>query len=458
MLSPQFVRPAGFIVGAGTALTAFGIAAPAHATVDCSTGVTVNADELAIREAISDGESLICVNPGTIDLSSAGFGGAEAINIDGQNLHLVALGDVTFDGGDEADNAILSFGTSDEDLTIDGFTFSNFDNPGGNAYPAVMLDGSSGTLTVLNSTFTGNFGYGVIGATDFDEDDLLPNVVVDNSVFDTNSSVLGTVWAYGDVVVSNSTFIGEENSSPVINGGYQDLTKTTVLYGNYFEGNSTESSTVEVDGESNAIYNNTFVNNYSVSDSEGSVITFAPGAGGSVAFNTFAGNDSDYDNANLFLVDANNVVFHGNVFDLTVDEVAVEGTNATVTDGGGNFSTNELDETFFSDDTSVSGATSDELDLQDAADNGGSTWTMALGANSIARNVLDASLVANELGPDLDWDQRGEARGDLVDSGAWDDGTSELASTGVDATGIALTGGLIGAAGVALVARRRRSA
>lgn len=458
MLSSKFVRPAGFVVGAGTALTAFGLAAPAQAVVDCADGVTVDATELAIRVAIGDGETLICVNPGTIDMSSNGVDSdSTPLNVDDQDLHLVALGDVTFDGGDDADFALIAFGATDENLTIDGFTFTNFNNNGNTTLPTVMLDGSAGTLTVINSTFTNNNGYAVVGASDFDDTGLLPDIVIENSYFEGNSVGLGTVWGYGNIAVSNSTFIGEENSWGVINGNDQDGTKSTILHGNYFEDNSASDAVVSLTGDSNSVYNNTFLNNYSSSSDDGSVITFNNDAGGSVAFNTFAGNDSDYDNANIELSESNDVVLHGNVFDVLEGELAIAGTNTTVTDGGGNVTTSD-EGYYFGDDTSVIEATSDEIDLQDPADNGGSTLTMALGEDSIARDVLESSLVANELGPDLDWDQRGEARGDLVDAGAWDDGESSLASTGVDAAGIALTGGLIGAAGAALVVRRRRKA
>lgn len=460
MLSSKFVRPAGFVVGAGTALTAFGLAAPAQAAVDCSTGVTVNATEIAIREAIGNGETLICVNPGTIDMSSSGADSdSVAFNVDNQDLHLVALGEVILDGGGEADHAIMSFGGSDEDLTIDGFTITNFSNGGENdPLPAVLLDGTTGTLTILNSTFIGNSGYGVIGATDFDDEINYPDIVIDNSHFEDNATNLGTVWGYAYIDVGNSSFINDESASGIINHDAASEDSYTVVHGNFFSDLGTSSSALFLTAASNSVYNNTFVNNIGDESDGGSVITFEDSALGVLAFNTFAANDGANGQANVALVNNNEVVFHGNVFDTLTGENGISSTNSAITDGGGNISTSELDSAYFDDATSVTRATTEDISLGDPADNGGSTWTMALGEDSIARDVLESSLVANELGPDLDWDQRGEARGDLVDAGAWDDGESGLASTGVDAAGIALTGGLIGAAGAALVVRRRRKA
>lgn len=456
MISHKLLRPAGFAVGAGTALTAFGIVQPAHATVDCSAGVTVDADELEIREAIAAGETLICVNPGTIDLSSNGFEDATGIGVDDQDLHLVALGEVILDGGNESRNAILLSGASDENLTVDGFTIRNFYNFGGgsNTLGLVSMAGSSGTLTVLNSTFTSNVGYSVVSNTDSESGDA-PSIRIDNSYFSGNNASEGTIAGYGSIEVTNSTFVGEDNDGGVINA--RSVESPVTVSGNYFEDNSSSNGIINLNSTDNSVYNNTFVENFSNSDEDGSVLTFQTGSDGIVAFNTFSDNDSDYELGNVHAVADNDVALYGNVFETFADEGALTGTDPVVTDGGGNISTSSLDEGYFTNSSSKVGVTAEEIALGSPADNGGATWTMALGAESVARDVVEASVVAVELGSLMDVDQRGDSRGDLLDAGAWDDGGSGLANTGVDALGIAMAGGVLGAAGAALIARRRRT-
>jgi LPXTG-motif cell wall-anchored protein len=124
-------------------------------------------------------------------------------------------------------------------------------------------------------------------------------------------------------------------------------------------------------------------------------------------------------------------------------------------DYGGNFSTTN-ESALLDDPSSYSNVAESALDLGDIADNGGPTYTAALGADSIAIDAVSPAVAAAIFGESFAVDQRGDDRVGNIDAGAFEFG--ELADTGVDATGIALTGGVLGAAGVALVARRRRKA
>jgi hypothetical protein len=460
MLRRSFSRPLSIAVGAGTALTAFGVAAPADATVDCTGGVTINATEAALRSAINNGESLICINPGTIDLSSAGTdGSANPIEITNSNLSLYALGAVTFDGGGETDAALLSTGTADEDLTVDGFTFTGFDGGDIEALGVVNLDSTTGTLTVLNSTFTDNTGYAMVSSTDYWSDGLA-DVVVDNTVFDGNDVWSAQVWGKADVTVTDSTFVHNNDSSAVASDGEWDLgANQTTISGSHFGSNVGDDPAVEISGDIAEIVNNTFESNTFEGSGRGAVINVEADQDATIAFNTFAYNVSD--NGVDIQIDTNTEVgLTGNIW-LTEDDGALAKTDETDTsavfvDNGGNFSTAD-DSVFLDNANSSNNVSVSSLDLIAPADNGGPTWTVALGADSIAIDAVDPVVAANALEYDLSVDQRGENRVGFIDAGAFEYG-SQLAATGVNATGIALTGGALGVAGVALAARRRRKA
>lgn len=147
-----------------------------------------------------------------------------------------------------------------------------------------------------------------------------------------------------------------------------------------------------------------------------------------------------------------NIWVSGTAGSLTRDETD---TTANYIDAGGNFSTTN-ESAFLDDPSSSSNVAESALDLSEPADNGGPTWTAALGADSVGIDAVRPSVASALLGFAFDVDQRGDDRVGNIDAGAFEFG--ELADTGVDATGIALTGGVLGAAGVALVARRRRKA
>jgi len=444
-------------LGAGTALSAFGVATPAGATVDCGAGVTVDATEAAIREAITADETLICVNPGTIDMSTTGVdASAEPFEVLGADLTLIALGTVVLDGGDVALNAILSMGSASEDLTVDGFTFSNFNNSDlDNGYGVVNLEHSSGTVTVINSTFIDNVGYAMVGGSDWDTDSLFPEVVVDNSVFESNSVDLAIVSGKSDATITDSTFTDCYGQLDIVLSNGEAGSTHTEVSGNFFASNEVWS-VINADGDTSLIYNNTFVENVN----GGSVLFVGSEQDSVVAFNTFAHNASDVvsPNADVMISAETNVSLLGNIWvngtagSLTRDETD---TTANYIDAGGNFSTTN-ESAFLDNPSSSSNVAESALDLGEAADNGGPTWTAALGADSVAIDAVRPSVASALLGFAFDVDQRGDDRVGDIDAGAFEFG--ELADTGVDATGIALTGGVLGAAGVALVARRRRKA
>ncbi|WP_051911359.1 PxKF domain-containing protein [Methylomicrobium agile] len=120
-------------------------------------------------------------------------------------------------------------------LTITkGFSFSSNDYVGGDG----ILN--YGTLTVSNSTFTGN-GHGPsspsIGAGIYNAGIL----TVSNSTFSDNfAAVGGGIANEGTLTVSNSTFSG--NDSIFSGGGIRNIAGTATVTGSTFSGNSTDST------------------------------------------------------------------------------------------------------------------------------------------------------------------------------------------------------------------------
>jgi len=443
-------------LGAGTALSAFGVATPAGAITDCSAGVTVNATEAAIRAAITAGETLICVNPGTIDMSPTGVDSSgEPFVVEGADLTLVALGTVILDGGDDQDHAILSNGFAFESLTIEGFTFTGFHTESDFGTAVVELRDSTGQLTVINSTFVDNVGYAMVGTNE--SSGRYPTLSVATTVFENNESWYGEVSGKSDVTVIDSTFVQNSGQNEVISWGFEDA--NTQITGNFFAGNGGGGSVVYTATDTSSVYNNTFYQNLNEDDG-GVAMTVSSGQDAVIAFNTFAYNVSD-GNANADIrIDADtDVSLLGNMW-ISNPAGSLESHDntdptANYIDEGGNFSTTN-ESAFLDDPTSESNLTTGAMDIQTPADNGGATRTAALGANSVGIDAVRPSAATALLGFAFDVDQRGDDRVGNIDAGAFEFG--ELADTGVDATGIALTGGVLGAAGVGLVARRRRKA
>lgn len=463
MLARRVFSGAGVAVTAGTVLSAFGVVTPAVAEIDCSAGVTIDADETDLRNAIVNGEDIICINPGTINLGLTGDDGtAEAITVDSQDLTVYAAG-VTFDGGLEASSAFAFTSASAHNLTIEGATFTDFDGIGDGVDPLITFI-SSGTVTILDSRFESNSNYAAVGALD-PGDTYYGSIVVEDSTFQDNTFVYGAVWGYSDITVRTSSFLNNEGSQASAIEKWSDYTtyenSSLTVEGNYFADNSAGSeSTIYVDGLDANITNNTFENNYSGSDWAGVDIAYDEDATGLMAFNTFAGSTSDYDRGVVSFGANSDVDVFANLFvpgegiasSLDRDE------SAAVTDFGGNVSTRDDSDTL-ADESSQSDMTSDDIALESATDNGGPTWTMALGSGSVAQDAVTIA-IADELTLEA-LDQRGEQRGEFADAGAWDDGAAaepidtELAATGADVTGVALAGAVLGATGAALVARRR---
>lgn len=462
LLSKKIVRPAGLVVGAGTALSSFGLAVPAQAAVDCSTGVTVAASEQAIRDAIADGETLICVNPGTIDLSSSGpDAAADPIEVFGADLTLVALGEVILDGGDETTNAIVSVGSSDENLTVDGFTIQNFFNDNDNPYGVVGLWGSSGAITVLNSYFTSNSGYATVTAEG--DGEFSGEVVVDNTSISDSTMLIAQVWGKGDITVTRSRFLENDGNAVNSENEYDDAVVT--IHSNIISETQNGPTVLYIDAESSLIYNNTFTDNVDTTGGNGPTVIWLQEAQDSViAFNTFVNNTATGGGPNIRIETETEARLLGNIWindgDFALQSHDETDVTAVFIDEGGNFA-NTDESQYIGHLTSDNEVPDAEFDISAPADNGGVTETAAIGADSVAIDAVLVDVANDVLGIEFTRDQRGYNRVGARDAGAYEYGATpdeELAATGADASIIALTGGVLGVAGVALVARRRRQA
>lgn len=478
MVSRRTATRIGVVAGVSAVASAFGPIAPAQAYT-CDT--TIAPTKANLVGAISDGHTIICITAGTMNMGLGAIGENGPILVD-DDVTLVGIGDVVIDGNDEAPSFLLGASETDTEtnITIDNLTVTDFHDWDYNEYewgvtknvPLVGLHGNSaGTVTVLNSTFSDNNTYlSVVGAIDQETTgptDQYGNIVIDNSVFEANISEDAVVWGYGNVTISNTRFTDNSTANGIVETYRDDESTDGILTftNNLVEGTISGGSLLNLESSISYVSNNSFVDNSSES-SYGAILKVTYVQSAHFAFNTVTGTESS-GGADLWTEDGNSSLrLLGNIFAGDSSAAIHVGDGASVVDHGGNFSTAD-DAAALDSPSSQSNVDVADLALGELADNGGPTATRALGADSIAVDVASAEEFSELFDYALDTDQRGFVRtGDLLDAGAFqsdgydpaDDGEEYLAATGVDGTSIAVIGGVIGAAGVALVSRRRRKA
>jgi hypothetical protein len=158
--------------------------------------------------------------------------------------------DTTIDGGNQitisgGNNVGVFEVTADANFTVQNLTIAN-----GNSAPYGSGIQNGGTVTVTNSTFSGNSGSNSI--------DSYGTLTVTNSTFSDNSGGgIGTI--FGTTTVTNSTFSG--NSSGIYDGGTVTVTNSTFSgnsgsgIGNY-SGTLTVTNSTFSDNSGGGIYNN----------------------------------------------------------------------------------------------------------------------------------------------------------------------------------------------------------
>lgn len=310
---------------------------------------------------------------GTLTISSSTFSGNRAaIGSGGAILNsggTLTISNSTFSdnrassGGGIAIPDALSFGGA---ATISNSTFS--DNDGGSSGGGISVVGDA-ELTVTRSVFSGNrAGYG--GGIDNGDTHRTRNLVVRNCTFTSNHADYsggGINNQSGTLTVSGSTFSG--NRADIYGGG---------AISTFFGGTLMLS-------------NSTFSVNRADTDRGGGIILDL--STGTISNSTFSGNSATH-GGNIYNSDATITLEN------TIVANSPSGGNCygTIVDGGGNLSY---------PDTTCPGINADPK-LSPLQNNGGPTFTMALGSRSAA---LDAANDATCTAPPVNsLDQRGVAR------------------------------------------------
>ena len=200
-----------------------GALAIAYAPVARAGGVVSSCDEASLLTAVTGGGMVTFTCSGTITLTAT----------------ITILADTTIDGAGQnvtisGGNAVrVFFVPSGVQLNLNKITIAN-----GNANSSTYAQGggiaSYGTLTVTNSTFSGNSAQ-FVGGGIFS----FGTLTVTNSTFAGNSAQLvgGGIFSYGTLTVTNSTFTG--NSAPVgFGGGIYHVAGGTVTLRNTIVANS----------------------------------------------------------------------------------------------------------------------------------------------------------------------------------------------------------------------------
>jgi predicted outer membrane repeat protein len=411
---------------------------PAHATplLSCDGITTIPATEDALRAAIAGTDAVICIDPGTIDFSNGVDLTDGPIDI-ARDVAIIGVGAVTFEGGNDT-SFLTTLNASALTVTVQNITFQN-------GYTSEVTLGSAidfsaaGTLTVLNSTFTGNGGFGAALAGKNHAPSLFapqPAIVVDNSLFSSNGSATdsgngGAIFAYGDLTVTNSTFLN--NSSSTRGGAIVAEAALTVqanLFANNFASDGGGAINVVGGGPTADISNNTFVNNQAT-NLGGAVIVERDA---NFAYNTFVDNVAGTSGNALFKNSIDSVILLANIFASSTDAAAAQigeetpGGASPYADFGANISTSAADAANALNNSNAIpghvGAPYLTLALSPLADNGGLTQTVALNAGSIAIDAATPEIrVAATAITQPTTDARGVSRGDdtvASDAGAYE--------------------------------------
>jgi predicted outer membrane repeat protein len=295
-------------------------------------GVVSTCDEVHLNSALAGGGSVTFSCSGTITLTSA-ITIAANTSIDGTGQT------VAVSGGGAVQVFLVNSGVN---FSVNNLTIEN----GHSIFDGGGISSNHGTLTVTNSTFSGNtVGRSGGGIVSFNGGVL----VVTNSTFSGNSAGFGGgIYSDGTLIITNSTFSGNTASSG--GGGIINSDGKVAVTNSTFSGNTAPPSF------GGAIYN----------------------SGGSVKLqNTILANGTSGGDC-----------------------------SGPVTDGGYNLSDDAS--CAFSSSGSSNSVPTASLNLGVLASNGGPTQTIAPGAGSVAIDAIPAG--NNGCGTTVAEDQRGITR------------------------------------------------
>jgi len=372
-----------FYNGSGADLTLSDMTiANGSASGDKGAGIYVNASTLTASNVTLSGNT------------SSAYGGAIYVS----NSSTVTLTDCTLTGNSIADGATsqggaiyVSSGVNSVDLTRCTLT-NNTARFGG----AIS---TSGTLTINDSTLSGNTTTSNGGGAIYVQGGVTKTITLNNTTVSGNTASFGggIMLVGGNLIVGHSTFSG--NSATTTSGGgaifAQGANSALTIFNSTFSGNSVTptgtggglniASTVS----SITITNSTIAGN-TASNSSGIRVTSTTATlnNNIIAYNTGSSTQCSFG--------ANPV---------TIQYSLIEDESCGITNG-------------------VSGNLASDPLLSALADNGGSTQTRALSYGSPAINAGDNTLAVDDTSTTLSNDQRGNSYdrivGGTVDMGAYE--------------------------------------
>jgi len=379
----------------------FGIPNRVLAASVVGTGTPDSCTETALDEAAGGGGLVTfnCGGPATITVTAQ-----RQVN---NSMTIDGGGAITISGGNSAGFVTLGRAT----LTVQNLTFVDlegieFGTPVGAFY------NNSGTLAVINCTFSGN------SAPIISNNAVTVTTVttVTNSTFSGNSG--GVIYNGGSLTVTNSTFSG--NSGGVVGNG---TGSTFTITDSTFSGNSGGAISSYSGGTTGTITRSTFSGNSggAVGNSgtlavinstfSGNTFTSYPhGAGAignsgtlAVINSTFSGNAGSGAFANS-IQNTGTLTFTNTIVANTTSGNNCFPQSGTIIDGGHNID----DGTTCGFSTAKGSLNNTAPDLAGLANNGGPTQTIALQADSPAIDAGDETVCA--AAPVNNLDQRGYVR------------------------------------------------
>jgi predicted outer membrane repeat protein len=222
----------------------------------------------------------------------------------------------------------------------------------------------------------------------------------------------GGIWNNGNVTI-NTTDVSYNYAYHDGGGIYN--TKTLTISRSSFINNQAQTGdgggicNKNATSDDMSITNSTFTFNL-VGNVGGAIANFGYGT---LLYSTISNNDSNHGPGGVYNDGSN-----GAIFIVTKSIIAFQSSGPDCNEplGSGEYNYESATTCGFTDLGDVQNVTSDQLQLQPLADNGGPTSTMALGSNSVAIDHIPQSEC------DISTDQRGLARphGNGCDSGAYE--------------------------------------
>jgi hypothetical protein len=406
-------------------------------------------------ECALQGSVLPCTEQGIRNAIAAG-GGPYAFDCDGPTsvvteAEIVIDNDVIVDG---EGNLIVDGNTDHEVFFVgEGITAELH----GFAVTNASVSGirNSGTLTLTDSTVSGNFDSGITN---------LGTLMLTDSTVSGNSGVYGGIYNDGTLTLTHSIVSG--NTASVDGGGIQNF-GTLTLTNSTVSGNTSYFGGGGIRNSGTLTLTNSTVSGNTVNLGGGGIYNEDPGGTATLTNSTVSDNAS-YDIAGGIInvnsgtltltnstVSGNSADLGGGIYNATGGKLTL--TNSTVSrntamdfvhgiynhDGGGESTVtntlidNDCAGTIVSDGNNLEspgdtcgldqlsdqpGVTAEQLNLGPLADNGGPTMTQALGAGSVAIDKIPEAECVDADGAPLTTDQRGVTRpqGPACDIGAFE--------------------------------------